>query len=158
MASTDRRPIAGFFFNWAPVILWASLIFVFSTEIFSAAHTAGIFEALLPQLFPGLSAGEIQRIHAVTRKLGHFSEYFVLALLLMRALRNEIRNESIRRPLLLSIVFTILYAASDEFHQSFVPSRSASVFDVMIDTTGGICGTLLSYLRNHRTKTLSNPP
>jgi VanZ family protein len=79
-------------------------------------------------------------------------------LLLMRALRNEIRNESIRRPLLLSIVFTILYAASDEFHQSFVPSRSASVFDVMIDTTGGICGTLLSYLRNHRTKTLSNPP
>ena len=158
MASTHRRPNTGFFWNWAPVILWAALIFVFSTEIFSGAHTGGILEALLGELIPSLSADAIQRIHALIRKLGHFSEYLVLALLLMRALRNEIGNESIRRPLLLSILFTILYAVSDEFHQSFVPSRSASVFDVMIDATGGICGTLLSYLRNLRTKASLNPP
>lgn len=138
--------------NWLPLTLWASLIFFFSTDVFSAAHTAGIFAPFLRQFFPGLAAENIERFNLVVRKLGHFSEYFVFALLLMRALRNEIGDQMMRRRLGLSILITTLYAASDEVHQSFVPSRTASVVDVTIDALGGICGTLSSYLRNRRTR------
>ncbi len=146
----SRSPISIFLWNWAPVVLWAALIFVFSTEIFSGSQTGGFVQALLREFFPWLPLTEVQRIHGLIRKLGHFGEYLVFALLLMRALRNEMADKPIIRTLLLSVFLTILYAASDEFHQSFVPNRSASVTDVMIDATGGICGTLLSYLRNRK--------
>jgi VanZ family protein len=84
------------------------------------------------------------------------SEYFIFALLLMRALRAETDDKSMLQAIFLSVLLTILYAATDEFHQSFVPSRSASVTDVMIDAAGGSCGTLLSYLRNRRSKAPAN--
>ena len=155
MAST-RSSISVSLWKWAPVIFWAALIFLFSTERFSGAHTGGIVEALLRQSFPGLPINEVERIHTLIRKLGHLSEYFIFALLLMRALRAEIDDKSTLQAIFLSILVTILYAASDEFHQSFVPSRSASVTDVMIDAAGGGCGTLLSYLRNRRSKAPSN--
>lgn len=157
MASTRRPPLTIILWNWAPVILWAGLIFVFSTEIFSGAHTGGILGALLRQLFPWLPGDQVEQIHSLIRKLGHFGEYCVLALLLMRALRGEKENKSMTSTLFLSVALTTLYAASDEFHQSFVPNRSASVTDVMIDATGGICGTLLAYLRNRRSRATSNP-
>jgi VanZ family protein len=157
MAST-RPSISIILWQWAPVIFWAALIFVFSTEIFSGAHTGGIVEALLSQLFPRLPVNEVERIHTLIRKLGHLSEYFVFALLLMRALRAETDYPSPLQPILLSVLLTVLYAASDEFHQSFVPSRSASVADVMIDAVGGICGALLAHLRNRRPKATANSP
>ena len=157
MAST-RPTISITLRNWAPVVSWAALIFVFSTEQFSGTHTGGIVEAALRQVFPSLALTEVERIHALVRKLGHLSEYFILALLLMRALRAEMAAQSTLQPILLSILLTILYAGSDEFHQSFVPNRSASVADVMIDAAGGICGTLLSHLRNRRPKAPGNSP
>jgi VanZ family protein len=150
MASIHLRFTKSFLWNWIPVILWASLIFVFSTDTFSSTNTAGIFEPIFSQIFPQLPVGDIERIHALIRKVGHFSEYFVLAFLLMRALRNAMGEELFGRRLFLSILIATLYAVSDEAHQSFVPSRSASAVDVSIDSIGAICGTLLSYRRNRR--------
>lgn len=70
----------------------------------------------------------------------HFTAYFILSLFLARALKN--RNPGINRFKL--IVFTaflvICYGLSDEFHQSFVPGRSVSGFDVFIDSLGGFFG------------------
>ena len=126
--------------NWLPVFLWAALIFVFSTDIFSSANTAGAFEPILQQLFPQLPVDYIERLHSVFRKLGHFTEYFVLGGLLWRALRYHDAASSRSRRFALSIAITAIYAISDEWHQSFVPSRTASLVDVLIDTFGGICG------------------
>ena len=67
----------------------------------------------------------------VVRKLGHFSEYFIFTVLLVRALRNDNGGEIEPRHLLISIAIASLYAISDEFHQSFVRSRSASAVDVL---------------------------
>jgi VanZ family protein len=134
--------------NWLPVFLWAALIFVFSTDIFSSANTAGAFEPILQQLFPQLPVDYIERLHAVFRKLGHFTEYFVLGGLLWRALRYHDAAGSRSRRLALSIAITAIYAISDEWHQSFVPSRTASVIDVLIDTFGGICGIWTFKLRS----------
>lgn len=134
--------------NWLPVFLWAALIFVFSTDIFSSANTAGAFEPILQQLFPQLPVDYIERLHAVFRKLGHFTEYFVLGGLLWRALRYHDAAGSRSRRLALSIAITAIYAISDEWHQSFVPSRTASLIDVLIDTFSGICGIWTFKLRS----------
>ena len=133
---------------WLPPVGWAALIFLFSSDAFSGANTSGILEPLLRHLFPLLSVSEIELIHVSIRKLGHFGEYFVLAILVMRSLRDETYNTLSSRQLGLGLALTALYAVSDELHQALVPSRSASIIDVFIDVFGGSCGTLWFHLRN----------
>ena len=76
------------------------------------------------------------------RKLGHWTEYFILAVLTMRALRKETGKNWELRHAVPTLIFILIYALSDELHQVFVPSRTASFGDVMIDVLGGICGIL----------------
>ena len=88
----------------------------------------------------------MNRIVFFIRKCAHATEYAILALLLWRAIRKPVRNDP--RPwhwgqALGVVLLVLLYAASDEFHQRFVPGRDASIRDVMIDTSGGILGLLV---------------
>ena len=81
-------------------------------------------------------------IHHVIRKSGHFTEYFILSLLLLHALRAGTRDFGLRWALI--VIFIVAgYAALDEFHQSFVPGRTAAVTDVLLDTSGGAAAQLL---------------
>ena len=128
--------------NWWPAVTWMSVIFLFSTDLFSSSNTSSLLHPLLSALIPSLAIEQIEPIHEILRKLGHWSEYLILALLLMRALRAQIPTRRQRSLLICSWVLATLYAASDEWHQSFVPSRSASGLDVLIDSFGAICGAL----------------
>ncbi|MGH7870749.1 MAG: VanZ family protein [Candidatus Binatia bacterium] len=132
---------------WLPALLWAGVIFFFSTELFSSDHTSVVVGPLLGALLPNLSVQDVEFFHTVVRKVGHLSEYFILTVLLIRALANENGGETKPRHLLISLAIASLYAISDEFHQSFVPSRGASVVDVLIDTCGGISASVWFYLR-----------
>lgn len=132
--------------SWAPVVVWMIVMFNFSTDAFSSAHTT----PYLSKLFPRLPAAHIEIIMLAIRKLGHWSEYFILAWLLMRALNREFSGYSATRRMMWSVVLAVVYAISDELHQSFVPSRDARAMDVMIDALGAICGTLTSYLAKRR--------
>ena len=98
---------------WAPVVLWAAVIFAFSS---------------VPDLGTGLGTWDL-----VLRKLAHAAEFAVLGALLVRAVAVE------RAALALGIA----YAASDELHQHFVPGRLGSPFDVLIDAVGVAIGVLL---------------
>ena len=131
--------------NWLPVVAWASLIFFFSTDQFSSSHTAPVVETVAFWIFPEISRDTVDIIHEVVRKLGHWSEYFILAVLLLRALQNRTGTKWGSWHVTATLVFVFLYAISDEFHQLFVPSRTPSVGDVMIDVVGGICGILWMY-------------
>ena len=131
--------------NWLPVCLWASLIFFFSTDHFSFDNTAQIFGFVFSWLWPEMPTEEIAPVHGAMRKVGHWAEYFVLAVLVLRALRNETGKKWELRHAALALVFIFVYALSDELHQTFVPSRTASVGDVMIDVLGGICGIFWMY-------------
>jgi len=142
--------------NWAPVALWAALIFYLSTGSFSASETSQVLEPALSWLFPGISTGQFETAHLIIRKLGHWGEYFIFALLVFRALRRQWREyrDLHHNALTMGIVF--LYAGSDELHQLFVPSRTASFGDVLLDTLGGACAVIWMILY-HRRKKIAPP-
>ncbi len=134
---------------WLPVVFWMALIFSASADSHSYQHSSTLFEPLLHWLFPKMPESQVAAIHHIFRKCAHLTEYAILALLLWRAIRQPQKNNP--RPwlwpeagLALSLVF--LYAATDEFHQIFVPTRTPLVSDVLIDTSGGALALLLVWL------------
>ena len=128
--------------DWLPAVLWAGLSFFFSSDTFAGENTGRLLGPLLRYFLPHLSDGAVEWINLALRKLGHFSEYFVLAVLLGHALREE----PARRRAAIVLTLTALYAVSDELHQMFVPSRTASLGDIAIDVDGGDCGILWAQL------------
>jgi VanZ family protein len=128
----------GRIWRYAPLILWMALIFFASTDAFSADNTSGLLRSLLVRLFPQISEERLAFLHFVIRKLAHFSAYAVLALLAVRAFAGSSRQVLREHWIVTSALLIVAYALLDEFHQSFVPSRSPSIFDSLIDIAGGL--------------------
>jgi VanZ family protein len=131
---------------WAPPLLWIALIFYMSSDVFSSAHT-GVW-LLRAMRFLHVPLKYFSVLHIGLRKGGHFAGYCVLSLLFFRAWRASLpirhRVRGLMRPLWtlrwasLAVAASAVAAALDEFHQSFVPSRTASIYDVGLDTMGAI--------------------
>jgi VanZ family protein len=117
-------PISAALRLWAPVVLWAAVIFAFSA---------------VPDLGTGLGTWDL-----VLRKIAHACEFAVLGALLMRALRDERA----------AFAAGVAYAISDEVHQLFVAGRHGSPLDVAIDSAGVAAGVLLwrRYAQARRTR------
>jgi VanZ family protein len=131
---------------WLPVLVWMGVIFSASSDTKSFERSSRIIAPLVRFFFPRLQAATVDEIVFLVRKCAHLTEYAVMALLFWRALRKPVRGTPRPwqwREARTAILLVALYAASDEFHQLFVPSRQALVTDVIIDTTGGIVGLLL---------------
>ena len=129
---------------WLPLLIWLSLIFVGSTDLMSAEHTSRFIVPFLLWLKPRMSPQTIWVILVVMRKCAHVTEYAILALLLWRAL-HSIPALSMKTSISLGAVLvgSALFAASDEFHQIFVKSRTPSVRDVLLDVAGALLGLLI---------------
>jgi VanZ family protein len=127
--------------DWMPVIVWMALIFLGSTDILSAEHTSRFLVPFLRWLDPQISWAALNAIQTVIRKLGHVTEYAILAALCWRAMRSGTAGQ-MKMSILLVLVWIgcAFFAVADEFHQSFVPSRTASGNDVMIDVCGALIG------------------
>lgn len=125
-------------FKWVPVLAWMILIFAGSSDVLSAEHTSRFLIPFLRWLDPTISYHAIVAIHFTLRKLGHFTEYAILAGLLWRALHGTFTALSRKLVSASTFVIAATFAASDEFHQSFVPSRTSSAHDVMIDCIGAL--------------------
>ena len=126
-----------FFKYWLPVMLWMTLIFGASTGLGRPQNTSLFLRPFLHWLDPGMSEDTFEKIHFAVRKTAHFVEYSILGLLLWRLLHFDPAAAPCRsREFLTALLLAALYAASDEFHQSFVPGREAAVLDVLLDTCG----------------------
>ena len=126
---------------WLPALIWLGFIFVGSTDVLSAEQTSRFLVPLLRWLDPQISVATIATIHFAVRKLGHLIEYAILAMLFWRALRRGTNLQMKISTLSASVwVVCAIFAATDEFHQSFVPSRTAALGDVMIDSIGAFVG------------------
>jgi len=117
-------------FRWAAVVAWMAVIFFLSSR----------------SRLPLLPLGWAEALQDVA---GHFVAYAVLAGLLAWALSGS----GAAHPLWWSFALALLYALSDEFHQSFVPSRHPDVFDILTDAAGAACMLgLLRVLPRHRSQ------
>jgi VanZ family protein len=132
---------------WAPVLVWLGVIFIGSTDLMSAEHTSRIIVPLLRWLKPDISPETLALIHFSIRKFGHLAEYAILAMLLWRAVYRGTKLKMKMSILYASVwVAATLFAAADEYHQSFVPSRDAAWGDVLIDSGGAIFGLLICWM------------
>jgi len=130
--------------RYGPVVVWAALIFIGSSSILSGSNTSAFLVQPMHWLFPTASDSTLQLAHLLIRKAGHLTEYAILAWLAARAFRTSSNELLHRRWFLVALILVVLYSLSDEFHQSFVPSRGASLYDCLIDTVGGL--TMLGFL------------
>ena len=130
---------------WWPTLLWAAVIFIMSTDTFSAEHTGSILEPILRWFVPSLTRGQFNLIHYYIRKSAHFTEYFVFCVLLYRSVRGD--HKGWRWSWGLTALFIAAsYSALDEIHQAFVASRHASPYDSLLDSTGAFIALAALYL------------
>ncbi len=129
---------------WGPVAFWVALMFFGSSDWMSADHTSRYLTPLLHWLNPDISPATVARVHLLVRKAAHVTEYAILTALLFRALRWSIENPWWRAAA--ALVPALVIAPLDEFHQSFIASRTGSPIDVLIDYSGAIVGLLISRL------------
>jgi VanZ family protein len=131
--------------RWGPVVVWAAVIWTFSTHWFTSENTAGVIEPFLHWIFSSLTPATLDFIHHIFRKCAHVTEYFIFGWLVLRAIRGG--SSGLRPAWALAAIGTAAaYASLDEFHQSFVRGRTASVYDVMLDTAGGMLAIIVAAL------------
>ena len=107
--------------RWALVVLWMAVIFVFSAQPSTELPNYGVWDF-------------------VVKKGAHVTEYAILGWLIQRA-------RGARHAWWQSWLMAVAYAATDEFHQSFVPGRTLRLTDVMIDSVGAAMGTAIAIWR-----------
>ena len=125
------------------------VIFALSTGLGSADHTSRFIGPLLRWLVPHAAPETIAQAHFLIRKGAHLTEYAVLALLALRAVRRSMHPAASGwswKAAGLALLISTTYAATDEFHQSFVPGRTPSPGDVMIDSAGALAALALAAL------------
>jgi VanZ family protein len=134
---------------WLPVLVWMAVIFVASSDAASFSHSSRLIAPIVRWLVPGISESALHDVVVLVRKAAHVSEYAILAFLIWRWDRAVSKPKpagwswpSAWR----TVLWVMAYAASDEFHQLFVPSREASVLDVLIDTSGAVFALLLIWV------------
>ncbi len=111
---------------WSALIVWMALIFTLSS-------------------IPDLSSGLQPMWDLVLRKFAHAGEYAILGWLAYRAL--TVSGVPRTRALWLAVLIGVAYAASDEFHQTFVPGRHGAVIDATLDSFGVLLGALVVHRR-----------
>ena len=141
--SSPERPPSRTLSRYLPLILWMAFISFASTGNFSAGNTSRIIGPLVLWLFPNTTPETLLVIHGITRKLAHFMEYALLGILAARAFRGSPRPALRERWFLVSVVLVVVYALIDEYHQSFVPSRTGTIYDSLIDMAGGLAGLIV---------------
>lgn len=158
---------AGRYAVWLPAVSIMILIFCFSSQEAkeSSALSEGVsqrmvylYDEIQAGMFGGEHLGEARcmayakAIETFVRKAAHMTEYGILAMSITFAMgvgKNSLyqkRRWSSKRLVIYSWLFTSAYAATDEFHQLFVPGRSGEGRDVLIDAVGALAGSLFMYL------------
>jgi len=141
------RPRIGFWVSaWLPVLIAIAVIATESTEYFGADRTSGPLRWLFEHLFGKVKESSWLEIHHLVRKTGHFLGYGLVAITWLRAWWMTLPRAGFFPNAFLALVGTALIASGDEFHQSFLPNRTSSAWDVLLDCTGAVALELLAFL------------
>jgi VanZ family protein len=128
----------------APAILWSSAILWASADFFSSQHTGFWLHDFLANIFGrDLPPHEISVFHLYIRKTAHLIEYAILGALNFRALRRDSTRRWSLSWALLAVALATSIAGIDEWHQTFIPSRTGTPQDVLLDACGATLAQVL---------------
>jgi VanZ family protein len=138
---------------WVPVLVAIAVIAAESTNTFSAQNTSGWLRPLFERWFGHFHDADWELFHHYMRKTGHFVGYGTVGFTFLRAWLYTLAQRGSNGLLvwrlescLLAILSTALVAACDEFHQTFIPSRTGTPVDVLLDTCGATALCVLVWL------------
>ena len=128
-------------------------IFLFSTDTFSGSQTSRFIGPILKWFAPDITNDSIASVQLVVRKIAHLFEYAILSMLICRALAKRLAKPLPLRSLGQGVLLSIVYAAFDEWHQSWTEERFGSPIDVGIDSVGAILGAaFFSWLSSRKSR------
>jgi VanZ family protein len=141
-----RRPLLFWINAWWPVAVCIAVIMVESTEMMGADHTSGPLRSIYQFIFGHVSGARWERIHHNIRKVGHFIGYGLMGLAWLRAWWMSLPRSQFLQDALLALAGTALVASADEYHQSLLPNRTSSAWDVLLDCCGALTVQLIVYI------------
>jgi VanZ family protein len=141
-----RRGLLYWGYIWFPVVLGIAVIVLESTEWFGADHTSHPLRVLFEFLFGPVSIDKWEIIHHYMRKSGHFLGYGFIGLAWLRAWWFTLTHSRFLTDATLAVLGTALVASCDEWHQTYLPNRTGTPWDVLLDCTGAIALQLLVYI------------
>src|SRR5271155_2667307 len=132
---------------WWPAAVWICLIAFESTDFFSSQNTGGVLYTILTRLFGQINFRDFLIFHHYLRKTGHVVGYGMLGLLLLRGWRATLgpTETMLWRTSLLAWLGTVFVASMDEWHQSYIPSRTGTWKDAVLDSVAGLGVLLVAY-------------
>lgn len=136
--SSSPRGLKFWLSAWWPVAVGIAVIAVESTKYFGADRTSHPLRVLFEALFGPIAEPRWQLIHHYIRKSGHFLGYGALGLTWLRAWRMSLPGSRFSVDILLGLASTALVASWDEWHQSFLPNRTGTPWDVALDCCGAL--------------------
>lgn len=141
-----RRDFKFWISTWLPVVVGIAVIFVESTEMFGSDHTSAPLRWIFEWIFGPVPDARWADHHHFIRKCGHFFWYGFIGLAWLRAWWFTLPRSRFLHDALLALLGTALVASCDEFHQTFLPNRTGTPWDVLLDCTGAITLQLVVYL------------
>lgn len=151
IAAQQQQTLARRLWRYAPLLIFIAFIFFNSTAAMSATSTGRILRPVLELLFGKMTNAQYAIWQLGVRKLAHLSEYALLAWFAARAFATSTQKFLHHYWFAHALLLVALCAALDEYHQSFVPSRTGSPYDSLIDISGGAAALLIFMLVRKRT-------
>jgi VanZ family protein len=146
MWSNRRSGLPYWFYVWLPVAVGIAIIVLESTEAFGSDHTSGPLRRIFEYLFGHVSDDRWDLIHHLVRKTGHFLGYGFIGLAWLRAWWFTLPRSRFIQDAFLALLGTAVVASCDEWHQTFLPNRTGSPWDVLLDCIGAITLQVIVYV------------
>jgi len=145
--------------EWTPAILLMILIAIESTPWLSFQNTGRVLYQVVGWFLGSVSSSGVSWVNTALREVGHFTGYAVLSWLLFRAWRATLRSGSVAWAFSWAVIaffMTAAVASLDEWHQTFLPSRTGSIHDVYLDSSAALLVQLFLFalLRKRRVRQL----
>jgi VanZ family protein len=141
-----RRGLKFWISAWLPVAIGIGVIMIESTEWLGADHTSGPLRWFFESIFGPVADARWDLLHHFIRKSGHFLGYGGIGLVWLRAWWMTLPRSRFLHDAFLALLGTALVASFDEWHQSFLPNRTGSPWDVLLDCCGAIALEALVYV------------
>jgi VanZ family protein len=144
--SNNKRGLWYWISAWLPVVVGIAFIMMESTEYMGSEYTSHPLRWLFESIFGRVSNDSWDIVHHVVRKTGHFFGYGFIGLAWLRAWWMTLPHSRFLHDALLAVLGTALVASCDEWHQTFLPNRTGSAWDVLLDCCGAITLQFVVYM------------